>query len=355
MMKTQITDAQKWLILVLIIISGYLVYLLSPILTPFLISLFLAYLGDPAVDRLQTIKLSRTLSVVFVFFLMLIIAVCFFFIVFPLLEEQIKRLFTRIPDMIDWLQSGLMPWLSQRLGLDLNSIDLNQLKRALLGQWQTFGSVGARFFAEVSASGQLVLLWFSYLLLIPVVTFYLLRDWDLLIARINKSIPRKYEPVVTGLSKDCDAVLAEFFRGQLLVMFAQGVFYSIGLWIVGLEFSLLIGLSAGLVSFVPYLGVIVGIIIAGIAAVMQFHDVIHVVYVLLVFGVGQMLEGMVLSPLLIGDRIGLHPVAVIFAVMAGAQLFGFFGMLIALPVAAIVTVLLRHFHEQYLNSNFYTP
>lgn len=354
-MSTNISDAQKWLILTIIIIVGYLLYLLAPILTPFLISAFLAYLGDPAVDKLETIKFSRTVSVVFVFFLMLIIAVCFFFIIFPLLEEQIRRLFMRIPEMIDWIQSGFIPWLSQRVGVDLNSIDLNQIKRSLLGQWQTFGSIGARLFAEISASGQLILLWLSYFLLIPVVTFYLLRDWDLLIGRIGEAIPRKYEDVVTGLIKNCDAVLAEFFRGQLLVMFAQGVFYSIGLWIVGLEFSLLIGLSAGLVSFVPYLGVIVGIVVAGIAAVMQFHDVIHVVYVLIVFGIGQMLEGMLLTPLLVGDRIGLHPVAVIFAVMAGAQLFGFFGMLIALPVAAVITVLLRHFHEQYLNSSFYTP
>lgn len=349
------TDAQKWLVFVAVIFSGYLLYLLAPILTPFLISAFLAYLGDPAVDRLETIKFSRTTSVVFVFFLMLIITICFFLIVFPLFEEQIRRLINRIPDIIDWSQASLMPWLSQQFGLDLNSIDFNQIKQSLMEQWRTFGSIGAKFLAEVSASGQLVLLWLSYVLLIPVVTFYLLRDWDHLVLQIRQLIPRKYERIVVDLTKDCDAVLAEFLRGQLLVMFAQGVFYSVGLWLVGLEFSLLIGMAAGLVSFVPYLGVIVGIVIAGIAAVMQFQDVIHVVYVLIVFGAGQMLEGMVLSPLLIGDRIGLHPVAVIFAVMAGAQLFGVFGMLIALPVAAIVTVLLRHFHEQYLNSSLYTP
>ena len=149
--------------------------------------------------------------------------------------------------------------------------------------------------------------------------------------------------------------LQSFLEDNSWSSLAQGVFYSLGLWVIGLEFSLLIGLSAGLVSFVPYLGFIVGIVIAGVAALMQFHDVLHIIYVLIVFGAGQMLEGMVLTPLLIGDRIGLHPVAVIFAVMAGAQLFGLFGMLIALPVAAIVTVLLRYFHEQYLNSSFYTP
>ncbi len=354
-MSVQITDAQKWLILVVIIAAGYLLYLLTPILTPFLISAFLAYIGDPAVDRLETIKFSRTLSVVFVFFLMLIIGLCFLFTVFPLIEEQIRLLLLRIPDMIDRLQTEFIPWISQRFGFQPDSIDLEGLKQSLMGHWQTVGNVTGKFLTKISASGQLILLWLSYMLLVPVVTFYLLRDWDILVARMRELIPRKQETVVLKLVKEGDAVLAEFFRGQLLLMFALAVFYSIGLWIVGLEFSLLIGLTAGLVSFVPYLGVIVGIAIAGVAAFMQFHDVTHIVYVLIVFGAGQMLESMVLTPLLVGDRIGLHPVVVIFAVMAGAQLFGFFGMLIALPVAAVIVVLLRYFHEQYLNSNFYTP
>lgn len=354
-MSIHVTDAQKWLILVTVIALGYLLYLLAPILTPFLISAFLAYIGDPAVDRLETIKFSRTLSVVFVFFLMLIIGLSFIFILFPLIEEQIRRLLMRLPDMIDWIQAEFIPWVSQHFGLSTDSINLDGIKQSLNGHWQTLGNIAGKFLTEVSASGQLILLWGSYLLLIPVVTFYLLRDWDDIVTGIRTLIPRRFEFITVKIVKECDAVLSEFFRGQLLVMIAQGVIYSIGLWIVGLEFSLLIGMTAGMVSFVPYLGSIVGIAIASVAAFMQFHDVIHLVYVLIVFGIGQTLEGVVLSPLLIGDRIGLHPVAVIFAVMAGAQLFGFFGMLIALPVAAVIVVLLRHFHEQYLNSNLYTP
>lgn len=354
-MSIQTTDTRKWLILATVIVSGYLLYLLAPILTPFLISIFLAYIGDPVVDRLQTIKFSRTLSVVFIFFLMLIMGLCFLLTVFPLIKDQVRLLLTRIPEMIDWVQLKFIPWLSQEFGFPPDSFDLAGLKESLIGHWQTVGNVAGKFLAKVSASGQLILLWVSYILLVPVVTFYLLRDWDILVERIRELIPRRYETVTVKLVKDSDAVLAEFFKGQLLLMFVQAIFYSIGLWIVGLEFSLLIGMTAGLVSFVPYLGVIVGIAVAGIAAFMQFHDVVHIVYVLIVFGMGQMLEGMVLTPLLVGDRIGLHPVAVIFAVMAGAQLSGFFGMLIALPVAAVIVVLLRHFHEEYLNSNFYTP
>ncbi len=354
-MSVRITDAQKWLILVAIIATGYLLYLLAPILTPFLLSAFLAYIGDPAADRLETIKFSRTMSVIFVFFLMLIIGLSFVLIVFPLIEEQIRRLLMRLPEMIDWIQSEFIPWLTQRFGLQPDSINLDGIKQSLSGHWQAVGNIAGKFLTKISASGQQILLWVSYILLVPVVTFYLLRDWDIIVAKIRTLIPRKYESVSVKLIKECDAVLSEFFRGQLLVMIAQGVIYSIGLWIVGLEFSLLIGMAAGLVSFVPYLGAIVGIVIASIAAYMQFHDIAHIVYVLIVFGVGQTLEGVVLSPLLIGDRIGLHPVAVIFSVMAGAQLFGFFGMLIALPTAAVIVVLLRHFHQQYINSNFYTP
>ncbi len=352
-MNFLITDAQKWLIVVMVVLTSYVVYLLAPILTPFLVSAFLAYLGDPAVDKLQTFKLSRTCSVMVVFLLMMIIGCCFLLIVLPLLEEQFRRLIARLPDMMNWIQMVLLPWLSKRFGLSLDGIALEQFAPTLMGHWQTLGNVLSQFLIRVSASGQLILLWFSYLLLIPVVTFYLLRDWDDLVAQLATLIPRKYSKLITKLTKDCDVVLSEFLRGQFSVMSAQALFYSIGLWIVGLEFSILIGIIVGLVSFIPYLGFIVGFAIAGVTAFMQFHDFIHIVYILIVFGIGQVLEGMVLSPWLIGDRIGLHPVAVIFAVMAGAQLFGFFGMLIALPMAAMITVILRHFHTQYLDSTLY--
>jgi predicted PurR-regulated permease PerM len=189
--------------------------------------------------------------------------------------------------------------------------------------------------------------------LIPVVTFYLLRDWDVLVARIRELLPRQQEPTVVKLAKNSDEVLGQFLRGQLAVMVALGTIYTVGLWIVGLDLALLVGMIAGLVSFVPYLGFIVGIVLAGVAALMQFGDAVYLLYVAIVFGIGQVLEGMVLTPLLVGDKIGLHPVAVIFAVMAGGQLFGFVGILLALPVAAVVVVILRHFREVYTASELY--
>lgn len=350
------TDAQKWLILTALFLSGWLLYLLSPVLTPFMVAALLAYLGDPVVDRLEERKLSRTISVMVVFTCMSIFGLVLLLILFPLLQKQLTSLLGRLPLLVPWLQEVALPWLAVNLNIDVNNVNLDSLKQTLAGNWQDIGNIVGLFLGKVSHSGQLIFAWLAYLVLIPVVTFYLLRDWDLLVASIRDLLPRKYEPTISRLSKECDGVLAEFLRGQLILMLALGLMYSLGLWLlVDLEFALLVGMLAGLVSFVPYLGAIVGIGVAGILAFMQYQDVIHLVYVGIVFGLGQSIEGMVLSPLLVGDRIGLHPVAVIFAVLAGGQLFGFFGVLLALPVAAIIVVLLRYAREHYLESSFYTP
>ena len=196
--------------------------------------------------------------------------------------------------------------------------------------------------------------WIANLVLIPLVTFYLLRDWQVLMNRLAELVPRQAAPVVFRMARDCDRVLGAFLRGQLSVMLALAVVYTLGLWLVGLDLALLIGAIAGLVSFVPYLGFIIGIFAAGIAAIVQFQDVTHLIPVVAVFGVGQLLESFVFTPFLIGDRVGLHPLAVIFAVMAGGQLFGFTGILLALPAAAVIMVLLRYAHERYLRSGAYS-
>ena len=321
---------------------------------PFIVGALLAYLGDPLVDRLEKTRLSRTLSVCFVFGSMILIGLILLLFILPQLERQVTGLVTRFPQFISWAQDNILPRLSAVLGLDPGALDLGAVRDAVANHMKDISGIVGRLFVKLTQSGQLVIAWLAYLTLIPVVTFYLLRDWDILVGKVHDLIPRAHEKLASRLARQCDQVLAEFMRGQLLVMLAQAIFYSIGLWIVGLEFALLIGLLAGLVSFVPYLGLIVGISVAGIAGFMQFHDVIHLLYILLVFGVGQVMEGMFLSPLLVGDRIGLHPVAVIFAVMAGGQLFGFAGVLLALPAAAVIMVLLRQVHERYIESNLYT-
>jgi predicted PurR-regulated permease PerM len=198
-----------------------------------------------------------------------------------------------------------------------------------------------------------VLGWFANLVLIPVVTFYLLRDWDRIVQGVHESLPRSWEPTVVRLVRECDEVIGAFIRGQLLVMLALGACYTVGLLLVGLDLALLIGTLAGLASVVPYLGLVLGLGAASIAALVQFGEWLPVAWVVAVFLVAQLAEGMYLTPRLVGDRIGMHPVLVIFAVMAGGQLFGFTGVLLGLPVAAVVLVLLRHVHERYRASSLY--
>ncbi|MCC7412223.1 MAG: AI-2E family transporter [Gammaproteobacteria bacterium] len=349
------SDSQKWLVLAGVLIAGWLLYLLAPVLTPFVAGALLAYLGDPLVDRIESRRLSRTIAVVAVFVVMLVAGLGLLLVLLPLLERQVSVLIEKVPVVLGWIQDDLLPRLAALPGLEQVTLDPDAVRKQLAAHWQQLGGVVTRVLGNVFQSGQVLIGWLAYVLLIPVVTFYLLRDWDRLVASTRDLLPRRYEPTASALARECDAVLAQFMRGQLIVMIALGCVYSAGLWIAGLDLAFLIGVLAGLVSFVPYLGVIVGALAAGIAALVQFHDVTHLVFVAIVFGAGQMLEGLVLSPLLVGDRIGLHPVAVIFAVMAGGQLFGFFGVLLALPVAAVIVVLLRYLRSRYLESGFYTP
>ncbi len=353
-MGMTLTDSQKWLVLALVLASGWLLYLLAPVLTPFVVSALLAYLGDPLVDRLQRHGLSRTVGVVIVFVTMFLAVLLALLVFIPALENQIAVLIGKIPAALAWAQARLLPVLASRFGVEID-LDPAQLKEHLTSHWQAVSKLVRGLVLQLGRSGQALLGWLSFVLLVPVVTFYLLRDWDGLVAQIRELLPRPVEPKVSQLAGEIDAVLAEFLRGQLTVMVALALIYIVGLWAVGLELAFSIGLIAGLVSFVPYLGVIVGVVLAGVAVLLQFQDVWHLVAVVAVFSVGQMLEGMVLSPLLVGDRIGLHPVAVIFAVMAGGQLFGFFGVLLALPMAAAIVVLLRHSRDEYKRSDLYGP
>ncbi|MCW8854503.1 MAG: AI-2E family transporter [Gammaproteobacteria bacterium] len=348
-----LNDSQKWLLFVGIISLALVIYLLAPVLTPFLTAALLAYLGDPLVDRLEQWKLSRTVSVSIVFVGLFLFLTLIILLLLPLLEHQLSYLLGNIPRYIDLIQTEVLPDLAEKLGIDVRQFDLNILKENLSQYWQQAGGLAMTVFSSVTKSGLSIIAWLANLILIPVVTFYLLRDWDLLVARIHELLPKQYEPVISKLSKESDETLAAFFRGQFMVMLVLGLVYSAGLWFVNLELALLIGMMAGLLSFVPYLGFIIGVMAASIAMLLQNHELFQLIPVFIVFGIGQALEGMLLTPLLVGDRIGLHPVAVIFAVLAGGQLFGFVGILLALPVAAIIAVILRHMHEQYKASEFF--
>ena len=327
-------------------------YFLGPILTPFALSAGLAYLGDPLVDRLQRLRLSRTVAVILVFIALSAVVLPALIVLLPMLLEQVRLFIGNVPDYLDWLQNRGLPALGIRLPAELR-LEPENLKRVVAENLPQAGGLAKELLGTLSRSGGALLAFVAGLVLVPVVTFYLLRDWDRLVHRLDDLLPLHRREVVRRLAREADSVLAGFLRGQLLVMLALGTIYSIGLWIVGLHLALLIGIGAGLVSFVPYLGFVAGILAAGIAIVVQTGELLPLAYVALVFMVGQVVESALLTPWLVGDRIGLHPVAVIFAVMAGGQLFGFVGILLGLPAAAVIAVLLRYALERWRQSPAY--
>jgi predicted PurR-regulated permease PerM len=271
----------------------------------------------------------------------------------PFIERQIGNFLAQLPTWIDWFQTRAAPWLEAHFGISTDVLDTQQLISMLQAHWKEAGGIATAVLGRVSKSGLTIVGWALNIVMIPVVAFYLLRDWDIMVDRIHALIPRSIEPVVVRLARESDDVLGAFLRGQLSVMVALGILYGVGLWLVGLSVGPLIGMIAGLISFVPYLGAITGVVMAVIAALVQYQDWTHVALVLMVFAIGQSLEGYVLVPRLVGEKIGLHPVAVIFAVLAGGELFGFLGVLLALPVASVVMVLLRYAHERYTASELY--
>ncbi len=346
-------DSGRWFWLAIGVLASVLLYLLAPILTPFLLGALLAYLGDPLVDRLETWKFSRTASVTIVFISICLGLLVFFFFLVPILETQVKLFISKVPAYLDWGANVLSPYLREHFGVDPGVLELDKIKAIISSHWQETGGFIRNAVQTISHSGFVILEWVANMALVPIITFYLLRDWDRLVAYIDDLLPRSVEPMVAKLAKESDEVLGAFLRGQLSVMLALAGIYAIGLSVVGLEFALLIGLLAGLVSFVPYLGLIVGVSVAGIAVLFQSQDVFDLFKVFAVFGVAQVIEGTLLTPLLVGERIGLHPVTVIFSVLAGGQLFGFLGILLALPVAAVLAVILRHVHDTYKQSHIY--
>jgi predicted PurR-regulated permease PerM len=350
--RDPMSDTHKWQLLALTVLLGFLLWLLAPVLTPFALSALLAYLGDPLVDRFERWRLSRAAAVAIVFAMMALAVVGVVLLLVPMLERQITAFVEDLPRYLEWFRGTVLPWVEKRFGVR-PEFDPAAIPDMLRNYWRQAGGVAATVLGGLSKSGIAVLGWIANLLLIPVVTFYLLRDWDLLVAQVRALLPRAIEPTVSQLARESDTVLGAFLRGQLSVMLALGAIYSIGLWLAGIDLALLIGMIAGLVSFVPYLGVFVGATISIVAALVQHGDWLHVAFVIAVFAVGQTLEGFVLTPWLVGDRIGLHPVAVIFAIMAGGQLFGFLGVLLALPVAAVAMVVLRWLHARYTASRLY--
>lgn len=332
---------------------GLLLYLLEPILLPFVAGGLIAYLGDPLVDMLERRRLNRTVAVGVVFICCTALALLVAALVTPLLVHQLDVLVHKIPSLYAWLTQTAVPWLQQQLGLPQEQLPQLDWTGQLADNWQSLGRLTGQTLKKITGTGATALLWMANVVLIPVVAFYLMRDWDRLMAKALCMMPVAWQEKVSAMVSESNEVVGAFLRGQFLVMCSLGLIYSCGLWVVGLQLAMLLGLLAGLASIVPYLGFTVGIVASCVAAYAQFHDWTMLLWVLLVFGAGQMVESMVLTPVLVGDRIGLHPVAVIFALMAGGQVAGFVGVVIALPVAAVIMVFLRHAMDHYRASDIY--
>ena len=333
---------------------GWLVWLLAPVLTPFVLAALLGWLGDPLVDRIEQSCRSRNAAVVMVFSVMAALVLLALLLLLPLLQRQVVTLVASLPGYRDWLVGTGLPWLEHKTGLQLVGwLDPQRLIALMRAHWKQAGGTAATLLGYLSRSGFALLAWIANIVLLPVLTFFFLRDWDLIVERVAALVPRDHTATVSRLAQESSLVLGGFLRGQLLVMLLLGILYGVGLEVIGLDVGILIGVVAGVLTFVPYLGPAAVIVLGGLAALIQFGDWQHLVGVLAVFGIGQVIESMWLTPKLVGDRIGLHPAAVIFAVLAGGQLFGFLGMLLALPVAAIANVLLRYAHERYTHSRLY--
>jgi predicted PurR-regulated permease PerM len=351
---TTVVAVNRWpLVLAVLAFVGLAFYVLQPILLPFVLGALIAYLGDPLVDWLERRKLNRTVSVSLVFVLLTAIIITAGLIFLPLLVKQIDVLIQKIPLLYQWLTHTVMPWLQQRLSVPAEVLPPLDWSSQLADNWQSLGKFMAQTGKKLTGSGISLLVGLANIALAPVVAFYLMRDWDLLMKRALGMVPLGWQEQVATMAREGDEVVGSFLRGQFIVMCALGVIYGTGLWMIGIQLALLLGVIAGLASMVPYLGFLVGVVASCIAAYAQFQEWGVLLWVVLVFGVGQTIESMLLTPVLVGDRIGLHPVAVIFALMAGGQLAGFVGVLVALPVAAVITVFIRHGIDYYRSSDIY--
>lgn len=336
----------------------WLIWLLSPVLTPFVLAAMIGWLGDPLVDRIQARGASRNSAVLAVFVAMCLVLSVVLLILVPVIARQVVTLVESWPEyqawISNWFAGSLAPWVKTRFNFDLVAwFDTRHLLELVQDHWERVGGVAAAVIGFLSRSGMGMVLFLTNLVLIPVLAFFFLRDWDRFVERVASLVPRHALPTVTRLAKESDDVLGGFLRGQFLVMIALGVMYGIGLWVVGVKVGILIGFIGGLLSFVPYLGPASVVVMGCIAALVQGGGWPMLLGVGVVFTVAQLVESYLLTPKLVGERIGLHPMAVIFAVMAGGVLFGFLGMLLALPVAAVANVMLRFAVERYRASRAY--
>lgn len=330
----------------------WLLYLLSPILSPFLLAGILAYICAPLVEWLEVNRTPRPVGVLLVMLLLAGLFALLLLILLPLVTQEAQQLVLRLPDAITLLNERLMPWLKDHFGIQLK-LDPATFSQLLSENRDSAQLIAQKLLESVKIGGIALFGIIANLLLAPVVMFYLLADWHLILGRLGNAIPRPWHAKTLQMVGEINAVLAEFLRGQISVMLLLAVYYCAGLWLAGVSFALPVGILTGLLVFIPYLGYATGFTLALVVAILQFSGMGPVFGMLVVFGVGQALESFLLTPWLVGKRIGLHPLAVIFALLAFGQLFGFFGVLLALPASAALLVGMREVSALYLSSRFY--
>ena len=350
--RQQLNVQQYVLIIAVVLIFALLVHLLGEILTPFLIGAILAYIGNPAVSWGERHRVPRTVGTLLVLIVTILVVFGLILVLTPLVHSEFAQLLQRLPEIAVLLQTKFAPWLQEQFGIELQ-LDMASIKEMISQNLPDAQSLTPKVLSSVKAGGTLILAIVINLALIPVVMFYLLRDWNIILARMEELTPRRWLAKLSTVAIEVDDVLAEFLRGQVSVMVVLAIYYAIALSIAGLQFAVPIGILTGLLVFVPYVGFGLGLVLGVLAALLQWHGLPGFVAVLAVYGIGQLLEGYVLVPWLVGDRIGLHPVAVIFALLAFGEVFGFAGVLLALPASAVLLVALRHLRSAYNESALY--
>lgn len=327
-------------------------YMISGILLPFVVALIASYFLDPATHKLQTMGLSRTAStfaITLSFFLLVILAGL---LVTPLLYDQAVSLLQKIPDFLTMAKEKWIPSFSSAIQkIDPHAVEkatesISQASSVVLG-------ILGKIMNNVWDSGLAVVNLLSLLFITPIVTFYILRDWETMLQKIDGWLPPEHAPIIRKQAAEIDRTLSGYIRGQTNVCLLLALFYAMGLTLVGLESGFVIGLATGILSFIPYVGLLFGFAVGMVVAVMQFGNIVDISLVAAVFIAGQVIEGNFITPKLVGDKVGLHPVWIIFGMMAGASMFGFLGILLAIPVTAIIGVLTRFALDIYLHSSFY--
>jgi predicted PurR-regulated permease PerM len=341
-----------WSLAVLLAV-GCILYLLRGVLLPFVAGMAIAYCLDPVCDRIERMGLSRTWATAIVTVVFAVIVLVLLAVLVPLLYEQFVALAKSLPEYIELLADELDPLLAEiRQSVPgATSSDLGSVAGTISSAMSWIGGALGGILSGSLAFFNVV----SLIFITPIVTFYLLRDWDVLVAKVDSWLPPRYAPTIHQQMNEIDRTLAGFARGQATICLFLAVFYGVGLTAIGLDFGLAIGVFAGLLSFIPYVGSIVGLIVSVGLAYVQFDDWVWVAVTAGIFFAGQAIEGNILQPKLLGENVGLHPVWVIFALLAGGALFGFLGLLLAVPVMAVIGVVSRFALGCYLSSRIYDP